>query len=250
MIQVVQLTDTHLYADPAGELYHVNTRDCLQTVIQHAQKNVPDTDFLLVTGDLVHDESQVGYDALKAMIQAFGKPAYYLPGNHDDPEIMRQVLPNVTQDGLIAFEKDNWSLVLLDSSVRGQVEGVLSSDILEKLAQHLNANSEKHVLVALHHHVIDVKSEWLDALNLRNNHEFFDLLDGYSNVRVVINGHIHQELDERRLSVRYLGTPATCFQFAVQQKKGGIDDRPPGYRHIVLHENGRVDTKVYYVDSI
>ncbi|MCI0507431.1 MAG: 3',5'-cyclic-AMP phosphodiesterase [Gammaproteobacteria bacterium] len=246
MIQVAQLTDTHLFASPDGALYGVNTRASLGAVINHANANLPALDLLLVTGDLVHDETEQGYRALRKSIDGLGVPAYYLPGNHDDPAVMQEVLPNMTQLGINLVEQDNWLIVLLDSSIRGRVEGELSRSVLEKLLDCLQSNRHKHVIIALHHHVIKIHSAWLDGLNLRNNGEFLELLNSFSNVKAVLNGHIHQEFDETRKGVRFLGTPSTCFQFKPRQLTAGIDSAPAGYRHIVLRDDGGVDTRVYY----
>lgn len=247
MVQILQLSDTHLFADPQGSLYAVNTRDTLLQVISHAQQNLSDVDAVLLTGDLVHDESAAGYEALKTIISPLNYPTYYLPGNHDDPSVMNKVLGNCAHQNILSFDVGGWSIVLLDSSIRGKVEGEVSQHTLAKLEEYLQGNSDAPVLIALHHHIIDVDSAWLDALNLRNHSELTNLLEKFPNVKAVINGHVHQEIDAHRNGIRYLGTPATCFQFAIQSENGGIDDRPPAYRHIVLNDDGTVDTTVHYV---
>ena len=247
MIHILQLSDTHLFADPEGSLYDINTRDMLDRVITHVRQNFNEIDAILLTGDLVHDETSEGYQVLKSMITRLNAPAYYLPGNHDDPEIMDQVLGNCANDRVLSFGLGDWSIMLLDSSVEGKVEGALSDSTLTELEQLLKDSRDSHVLVALHHHIIDVHSPWLDALNLRNHSQLTTLLVQYPNVRAVINGHVHQEIDAHKNGIRFLGTPATCFQFAVRSTNGGMDDRPPGYRHIVLKDDGSIDTTVHYV---
>ena len=248
MIHVAQLTDTHLFANPDGQLYGINTRDSLQTVIEHAQVNLPKLDMLLVTGDLVHDETVDGYLMLRELVDNMGVPAYYLPGNHDDPVIMQEVFPNVTCNGITSVEQDQWLVVMLDSSIRGRVEGEIAPDSLDALLNCLQANKDKHAFIALHHHVIDVQSAWLDTLSLRNSGEFLELLNDFPNVKIVLNGHIHQELDEQRNSIRFLGSPSTCFQFEPNQESARIDSAPAGYRHIVLHDDGSIDTRVHYLE--
>jgi Icc protein len=248
MIHIAQLTDTHLFANPDGELYGVKTRDSLQAVIKHAQVNLPTLDMLLLTGDLVHDETMGGYQLLRELIEQLGVPAYYLPGNHDDPGLMQEVFPNVTRNGITSAEQGQWSVVLLDSSIRGKVEGELTSDNLAMLEDSLRANYNKHVLIALHHHVVDVQSPWIDSLKLRNNDEFLELLNNFPNVKVVLNGHIHQELDKQGNSIRFLGSPSTCFQFMPNQESARIDTAHAGYRHMVLHDDGNIETRVHYLD--
>ena len=247
MIHILQLTDTHLFADPDGSLYSINTRSTLKRVIEHIHKTFDHIDIVLLTGDLVHDESRVGYSVLKSILEELDCQKYYLPGNHDSPALMSEILDNCADGNLISFEAGTWSIVLLDSSLAGKVEGALSQDILNNLEEYLKDSTNKSILVALHHHIIDVKSPWLDALNLRNHAQLTELLEKFPNVRLVVNGHVHQEIDEHRNGIRYLGTPATCFQFAIESQNGGIDDRPPAYRHIVLNEDGSFDTTVHYI---
>ncbi len=249
MIHVAQLTDTHLFADPNGELYGINTRDSLQAVIAQVQLTLPKIDLLLITGDLVHDETEQGYQALRECVDTLGTPAFYLPGNHDDPVIMQTVFTNVTRNGITSSEFASWTVILLDSSIRGRVEGELKQDTLSRLKDCLTQNKQKHVLIALHHHVLDVQSAWIDALKLRNNPEFLSLLKDYPNVKIVLNGHIHQELDQQRNSIRFLGSPATCFQFKPKREKAQIDNTLAGFRHIVLHDNGSLETNVHYIES-
>ena len=248
MIHVAQITDTHLFANQDGQLYGINTRDSLQAVIEHVLTNLPKLDLLLVTGDLVHDETMDGYLVLREFVDNMGVSAYFLPGNHDDPVMMQEVFPNVTRNGITSVQQGQWSVVMLDSSIPGRVEGEITSDNLHALVDCLQANRDKHAFIALHHHVIDVQSAWLDELSLRNNREFLKLLNDFPNVKVVLNGHIHQELDEQRNSIRFLGSPSTCFQFTPKQDNASIDSAPAGYRHIVLHDDGSIDTRVYYVE--
>lgn len=247
MINILQLTDTHLFADPEGSLYNVNTRQSLVNVIQHIQETINHVDAILMTGDLVHDESSDGYSVLRSLIEALGYPAYYLPGNHDDPALMSKLLDNSVNGDIVSFTEGSWSIVLMDSSVPGKVEGELSTKTLERLESYLSKNGDRNILIALHHHIVDVKSAWLDALNLRNHEQLTAVLNRFPNVKVVINGHVHQEIDEQRQDIRYLGTPATCFQFVTHSENGGADDRPPAYRHIVLNDDGSIETTVHYV---
>ena len=47
--------------------------------------------------------------------------------------------------------------------------------------------------------------------------------------------------------VRILGTPSTCRQFKPHSDDFAVDDKPPAYRRISLHENGDVETELIWV---
>lgn len=247
MTKILQLTDTHLFADPEGSLYSVNTRASLTRVIGGIKEHSSDFDAVLLTGDLVHDESHEGYLALKAIVERLGKPMYCLPGNHDDLKVLASVFKNSVNEELLCVDVGSWSIVLLDTSLPGKVEGGLSDTALHKLEQYLSGQPQRNTMLATHHHIIDVGSPWLDALNLRNHARLTEILAKHAQVKLVINGHVHQEIDDIRSGVRYLGSPSTCFQFKVNSENGGADDRPPGYRTIILNDDGSLDTEVVYI---
>ena len=60
-IQIIQLTDTHLYGVPHGTLLKMNTQDSLQHVIDMASANEERVDLILATGDIAQDASVPAY---------------------------------------------------------------------------------------------------------------------------------------------------------------------------------------------
>ncbi|MCG6969868.1 MAG: phosphodiesterase [Gammaproteobacteria bacterium] len=255
MIHVLQITDTHLFADPAGELYGVNTRQSLMSVLQHKNINAIESDILLLTGDLSHDETEASYDVLNSLIEPLGIPTYCLPGNHDAPAYMEKRLANTTKNGIIHAVHKDWLFVLLDSSVPGAVEGYVKEDVLHKLDELLqrvnsgNCSGAKHVLVAVHHNPVKVNSAWMDRIGVQNGEALFNVLCKYNSVKVVICGHIHQELETQVNDIVVYGTPSSCFQFKPLTSEAQIDDKPHGYRLLKLHSNGKIESRVYWVET-
>lgn len=248
MINVLQITDTHIFADPAGELYGVNTRESLAAVIQHYKNNAVACDLLIVTGDLSHDETEDSYGALESLLNPLNMPMYFLPGNHDVNEFMEEKLNNTTNGGILQTVRENWAFVLLDSSIGGEVEGRVSQKVLLNLENVLKQNSDKHVFVAVHHNPVKVGSAWMDRIGVQNREDLLDVLNKHSNVRGLMCGHIHQELETAVNTIAVYGTPSSCFQFTPHTPQAGIDDKPPGYRIFQLHDDGKIETKVYWVD--
>ena len=56
IIRVLQITDTHLFANSSGCLLGLNTEQSLQAVITKVRANHLPSDLILATGDLVHDD--------------------------------------------------------------------------------------------------------------------------------------------------------------------------------------------------
>ena len=66
-------------------------------------------------------------------------------------------------------------------------------------------------------------------------------------VRGVLWGHVHQELDLTRKGIRYMATPATCSQFLPGSDDFALDTRPPGYRTLQLSSDGSIHTEVVWL---
>ena len=50
-------------------------------------------DAVVLTGDSTDDGSQAAYAWLRGCLTTLAVPAYCIPGNHDDAEVLRAVLP-------------------------------------------------------------------------------------------------------------------------------------------------------------
>lgn len=247
MLKLIQLTDTHIVTDPKGTLYGVSTEDSLEQVLDHIQQTGIDADALLVTGDLVHDDGELAYRKLEQMLSRLNLPTHYIAGNHDDAVVLHQCLPNSPASGIYLVEMHDWLVIMLDSAVPGKVEGYLPATTLAALDSVLGLNQDRHVLIAVHHHPVNTGSDWMDRIGIANADEFVALLKQHANVRLVINGHIHQLLHVEVGHFTVLGTPSTCAQFKPGMNQAGIDDAPPGYRYLELHEDGAFTTEVFRI---
>jgi Icc protein len=105
------------------------------------------------------------------------------------------------------------------------------------------------VLVCLHHQPMPMEAAGLDALGLRDAEPFMALVRRHPQVRAVVWGHAHQAFDVFRDGVRYLCAPSTCMQFKPRDPGFVIDDRPPGYRVIDLHDDGGIATEVVWLEG-
>ena len=248
-VRVVQITDTHLYADPAGTLLGMNTLQSLDAVLDLVRAEALPADVVLATGDLVHDGTAAGYRLLAGRLGSLGCDALALPGNHDDPRVLATVLDRPPVQRVREARLGGWQILLLDSTVPGSDGGLLAADELGWLDATL-AGESGHALVCLHHSPLPTGSDWLDTMALANADDFFALLDRHPRVRGVLFGHIHQTLDRERNGVRIMGSPSTCVQFAKVRPRFGVDRRPPGYRWLGLLPDGGIRSGVRRVAGI
>lgn len=244
-LHLLQITDTHLFANPEGRLHGVNTRHTLQTVLAAARRRPP-PDLVLLTGDLVHDGSPAGYRALAAMLPQLAVPVACVAGNHDAYPGFRILADSgLRVGGTQAL--GNWRIVLLNTQMPGSEGGHLQARELRLLSEALAQSPEPHILVALHHHPLPMGSAWLDHIALDNADDFFAALDASDKVRGVIWGHVHQLHESQRRGVRLLGTPSSCIQFRPGSRDFAPDSRPPAMRWLTLHGDGGIDTRVEWV---
>ncbi|HHH37984.1 MAG TPA: 3',5'-cyclic-AMP phosphodiesterase [Sedimenticola sp.] len=248
-LRIVQISDCHLYADPAGCLVGVNTQETCDQILQMAKQQLWPVDLLLATGDLVHDASPAGYRRLRTRFQALEVPVHCLPGNHDLPEVMNQHLQadRVRMDRV--FQHAGWLVILLDSTIPGEERGRLSSAELSLLEQTLASHPQQHVLITFHHHATPVGSRWMDRMALDNPDDLFRVVDHHRNVRGILWGHIHQAFEGRHGEVRLMGSPSTCIQFTPRQDRFGIDPRAPGLRWLKLLTDGTILSGIQRLDS-
>lgn len=248
-VRVVQLTDSHLLADPGELLWNnLNTRSSMVAVFEHIQQQRHPGDLVVISGDIAEKAEPEAYQWLLEYCQDLGLPVYCLPGNHDDPMLMGEILnyANVSTKPLITLK--NWQLILLNSIVPRQPNGHLDRGQLDFLNRSLASRPDLNTLVFLHHPPVAIGSSWMDAMGLDNAVDFFALLDQYPQVQGIVWGHIHQEFHTERRGVQLLGSPSTCVQFVPGSEHFQLAQLGPGYRQLVLSPNGQIETQAYYVD--
>lgn len=243
-VRLLQITDTHLFADCERDLLGVQTVRSYEAVIEHASQYISKCAAVLCTGDLTQDHSQASYQFFSDKIKQLDMSCFWLPGNHDMQSVM---LPSLLEQGLAQAKQivsEHWQIILLDSQVEGVPHGHLSEQQLNFLEEKLQEYPEKHALIAVHHHILPVGSAWLDQHILKNNEQFIKLISLFKQVKAVLSGHVHQAFDVVQDGVRYLTSPSTCIQFKPKSNDFALDDKAPGYRHLVLRKSGDLVTQV------
>jgi Icc protein len=249
VVSLVQITDCHIFAAVEDCLRGVNTRRNFEAVSQAVIDNSGHLDLMLATGDLSQDGSPESYAYLAQKFDAMGTATFWLPGNHDEIDVLQGQFIGLkihsSKHVLIA----DWQIVLLDSTIRGEVHGRVSETQLEFLDDCLRAHPEKHALVCLHHQALDTGSLWIDQKGLRDSDQLRENIARYDNIRGVLWGHVHQETHQTIGGVEWMSTPSSCVQFKPDSKEFAIGTEAPGYRHLNLYADGRITTRIHRVDS-
>lgn len=254
-VRLVQLTDTHLYADTADVLVGMNCDEGMRDVISLILREEGPLAAVLCTGDISQDNSAASYRRFADAVSALAAPQYWIAGNHDEVPKMKAAVGTDNDCFARAFSVPGWRVILLNTNVVGEVYGYLAADELAHLERELAASRNESALICLHHNCVPVRAAWLQKHALQNSDDFFAILDRYSHVKAVVFGHIHHELVHERRQVLYLGAPSTCIQFHPDSADFRLDTCNPGYRWLELTRDGqlrtgikRVEGKTYQVD--
>jgi Icc protein len=247
-LRLLQITDPHLVGDPEANQRGVQPLQSFRAVLRAAAP--ASADVLLLTGDVVHDDPD-GYRWARSELAPLDKPVLCIPGNHDDPGLLRTALAGEPFRHGGHHDFGDWRLVMLDSHLPGSAGGRLTDSELQRLQGALAGAAERHVLVVLHHQPVPTRSRWLDTVGLFDPEPFLDLIDAHANVRGILWGHVHQEFDglrrNRHGEVRLMSTPSSNVQFKPLSVEFELDDRPPGFRRLELHADGRIDSRVEWL---
>jgi len=246
---VAQITDTHLFASGEGNLLGLKTEKSLAAIIEEVHNLTPQPDRILLTGDISQDETLESYERLYKQLKTLNIPSYWIPGNHDQLHLMEKALTNPPFYGDKSFHCQGWQFILLNSAVSGRVYGYLTEETLSWLDSELEKAKNYPTVVTLHHPPFLIDCDWIDKSCLQNPEALFQVLDQYSQVRLVLFGHIHQDWGLDRAGVHYLASPSSSIQFKPKSKQFALDEnRQPGFRLLWLYPDGSYETKVKRVE--
>jgi len=243
-MRLVQISDTHLYSNPSQTLLKLNTQQSFEAVVDLLKSDLKKPDIIILTGDMSQDNSEHAYERVVKALDKFPCPIYWVPGNHDDPELLQAVFSRSKFREDKAILLGDWLLVLLNSHYPKHVAGLVGRSELSRLDHYLGQHSDKHAALFLHHPPVPVGSAWLDQSRLTNSEDLFNITDKHSNVCGIFSGHAHQDYQTHRQGVPILTAPSTCIQFLSHSQQFSLDTVAPGYRWIELLPEGKFKTGV------
>lgn len=245
-LTVLQLTDCHLLEGDDAQVFGLNTQETFNWVTDLLQQQFPNPDLIIATGDIAEDGSAGAYKKFVHKVLKLSQKVAWLPGNHDVLNTMREVDASL---GVKVIEVSDWKILLLDSHIEGKVEGYLARAELDFLETELLRDTERPVLIGVHHPPMEIEATYLNPHRIGNADDFFTVIDRFTNIKGIFFGHIHQLIDQHRSNVRLLASPSTCHQFSPHGDSFAFDDLPPGYRWFELFAGGRFETGVVRIDA-
>ena len=246
-IVILQLTDLHIRSESGRTVVGIDTDHNFREILKYAHAKHGQIDLILVTGDIAEDPCQSSYQRVCKELEKYQIQTLCLPGNHDDFTLMQQFINGNQVNCKKHIQFNHWQVICLNSQKSGSQGGLLNPKELDFLKDTLNKHANLHTVLAVHHHPLPTQSHWMDTMLIENSDEFFLLLREHPQVKTIICGHIHQDLEIEKEGKLILGAPSTCFQFKPLCKDYAIDDKEPGYRILELFSNGEFKSQIYRV---
>ena len=239
LTRIVQLTDLHLFADPAGRLYEIPTRELLHDVVAHIEQHAGPVDHLVVTGDHTHDDLPETYAAVRDALQPWADRVWFVPGNHEDRTTLRAAFPDrIPGAGAerinFAFTAGDSLCLGLDTHVPGKVPGHIGADQIKWIEGQLQAHDAATVALFMHHPPILLGLAWMDRIGLAGREQLQDLVLREPRIRLVCCGHVHHESSHRVGNATVVTTPSVGLQFSPTSEEAEFVQAAPGYRIIEL----------------
>ncbi|WP_348789193.1 metallophosphoesterase [Leifsonia sp. NPDC080035] len=191
-LNILHLSDTHLYGD--GRLHYgiVDTLAALDRVLARAA-TLEAVDVVVASGDLSDDGSAASYRLLAGRLEPWaaerGARVVYAMGNHDLPGGFEDVLgarETVTPVG-------GFRILTVDSTVAAAGWGRVDAGALQRLRDELATPSEHGSIVVLHHPPVPPTTGLFETLRLVDPEPLIDVCSA-GDVRLILAGHYHHAL--------------------------------------------------------
>lgn len=151
-MKFIQLTDTHLRKDDtASDMEHIfkqlpNPANHLRKVLRETPWE--DKDFVVITGDLIHEGCSQDYAYLKEILDnelPKDIPILYTLGNHDHKEAFYEGIfqEKCSKPYYYTQECSGFRLVVLDSAIPKKESGTLCQEQLRWLKELLKTKAPK-----------------------------------------------------------------------------------------------------------
>lgn len=222
--RLLQLSDCHLLAMPDGEYQQIRPYQQLAFLLDKLKKQ--QFDALILTGDLTQDHSLASYQRLADLLTDWPTPVFYLPGNHDEPDLMAQAFARPPFLAATQLRANGWQWLLLNTKGTTPA-GEFSTARLGALASILD-QAATPVWLFCHHHPIAIGAA-IDRHGLLNPEPLLALLAARPLVKGLAHGHCHYAYQtEHPAGFAVVGCPATSVQFTLSAEWQTEDQGPQG----------------------
>ena len=243
MVRFVHISDPHFNTDysnsrisPLNEKTGLTLTERLIAAVGHINENYPETDFFLLTGDLVYNGTVEEYAVFRALMDGLtgGRPCYVALGNHDTDSFWRGWLgisPGGSYNRAVVHEKSGLKIISLDSRGGPYGSGSLSRGQLDWLRYQLSEGGPSILL--LHHtpHIGDI--EYL-RYQMPDSRALYDTLRDLS-ILGIFTGHTHMRFESMFGAIPCHTAPSVTFGIVTDLVSMTLTDKT-GYNYCVFSD--------------
>jgi len=252
----VQITDHHLLESEEQLREGFSPGHALRRVMKHIAGQVAGkADFIISTGDLVEPPTDRAYQCavtllglqtaasvpgpLRINIEGLRDyPFYFLPGNHDDREMLtRSLFPNAAPLTLYNFTFVHKGVQFIFIDWGPESKAFLFPETRNFLAEALQSRLPS--VIVCHQHVKPIGSRWLDDFIADDIDQFWDIVTKpgiQERILGILCGHVHITYEDEYRGIQILGLRSTAYPFA-RTDEALVILAPPHYRFITVKDN-------------
>ncbi len=262
----IQITDHHLLESEDAHREGFVPGHALRMVMRHIAENTADkADFIISTGDLVEPPTEAAYGCAIQMLGLSQSaawpgpqkvsteglrdyPMYFLPGNHDDREMMTRCLfPDSQPLALSNFTFEHKGIQFICMDWGPESKAFFFPDTREFLTRALQ--SDLLSVIVCHQHVKAIGIDWLDEFLADDLDQFWEIVAApgvREKVLGILCGHVHITYEDEYKGIQILGLRSTAYPFAESEQKFHVILAPPHYRFVSIR-NGILTSRIYKV---
>lgn len=239
-VVIAQFSDLHVTEAGRRNHYGVDTAAGLIRCIDHLNALDVAPDLLVASGDLVDAGKPAEYAQLRELLGRLQVPLCLMPGNHDLRAPLRQTFGDhdyLGNSGSIHYHRDVRGLrvIALDSVIEGRSEGDLDDAQLAWLDGLLQENPRQPALVFLHHPPVVTGFSRMDSIAVaaKSSERLGRIIAGHPQVRAVLCGHVHRNVQVSWHGAAVSVCPSTAFQARLKIGAGKFEaspQEPPAYQ--------------------
>lgn len=247
-VLLVQLSDSHLFAEDGARLLGMDTAHSLEKVVERVAREQPRIDLILATGDVSQDGSLDSYTRFRRLSSPWTRRC---AGS-----------PVTTTNASRCKGRPRAATCWSRSSTSATGAWCCSTRAFPARCRAISRRISWSCCGAPSTAPANA-SCWFPSITTRCRSAATGWIPSACATRrrcstcwrpirryAACCGHIHQEFDRQRGPLRLLASPSTCVQFAPGSSDFTLDRLAPGYRWLRLHDDGRLETGISRVDDV
>lgn len=214
MTKIIWMSDPHFQS--TGTIAGLNPRTRLDAAIAHANAHYADADCVILSGDLVGDDTDADYAGIAAALSKSNVPVHAMMGNNDERVAFRAhlPLPEAAMPDFVQYCVDTpgGTLICLDTHKVGSHAGQFCTARQTWLDNVLRQSAPKPAYIFMHHPPLALGLPKQDEIMLEKADVFLDLISTHAHVKHLFLGHVHRTTCGTVRAIPFASLGALSFQ--------------------------------------